>query len=38
VIIPEKLIHEGVEAAGHKGEYSRERKHPVFFVDLPRSV
>ena len=35
VIIPDKLIHEGVEAAGKQGDYSKERKHPVFFVDLP---
>ncbi len=35
VIIPDKLLHEGVEAAGKQGDYSKERKHPVFFVDLP---
>ncbi len=34
-IIPEKLAHIGVEAEGERGEYSKERKHPVFFVDLP---
>lgn len=35
VIIPDRLIHEGVESAGKQGDYSKERKHPVFFVDLP---
>jgi quercetin dioxygenase-like cupin family protein len=35
VIIPEKLIHEGVESAGKQDDFSKERKHPVFFVDLP---
>ena len=35
VFMPDKLIHEGVEAAGKQGDYSKERKHPVFFVDLP---
>jgi len=35
VIIPEKIIHRQVESAGEQSEYSKERKHPVFFVDLP---
>ena len=35
VEIPDRLIHEGVEAAGRHGDYSAQRKHPVFFVDLP---
>ena len=35
VRIPERLLHAGVEAAGRHGDYSAERKHPVFFVDLP---
>ncbi len=35
VIIPDKLIHEGVESAGKQGGLFEERKHPVFFVDLP---
>lgn len=33
--IPEKLIHKNVEAAGEHNQFSTERKHPVFFVDLP---
>jgi len=33
--MPEKIIHRQVEADGERGEYSKERKHPVFFVDLP---
>jgi quercetin dioxygenase-like cupin family protein len=35
VVMPEKIIHRQVEADGERGEYSKERKHPVFFVDLP---
>lgn len=35
VVIPEKLIHQDVEQAGVHGQFSAERKHPVFFVDLP---
>jgi quercetin dioxygenase-like cupin family protein len=35
VEIPDKLIHKAVESAGVKASYSDERKHPVFFVDLP---
>jgi gentisate 1,2-dioxygenase len=32
---PEKLIHKHVEQAGVHDQFSTERKHPVFFVDLP---
>jgi mannose-6-phosphate isomerase-like protein (cupin superfamily) len=35
VVLPEKIIHRQVESAGEQDEYSKERKHPVFFVDLP---
>jgi len=31
----EKLIHRDVEHAGEHDQFSTERKHPVFFVDLP---
>lgn len=31
----DKLIHKNVEQAGGHDQFSRERKHPVFFVDLP---
>ncbi len=34
-IMPSKLIHQNVEQAGVHGQFSTERKHPVFFVDLP---
>lgn len=30
-----KLIHRNVENAGQHSQFSEERKHPVFFVDLP---
>jgi len=33
--IPERLHHPNVEEEGPRGKYSQERKHPVFFVDLP---
>ena len=33
--MPEKLIHRDVEQAGTHDQFSAERKHPVFFVDLP---
>ena len=33
--MPEKLIHRNVENAGEHNQFSTERKHPVFFVDLP---
>jgi quercetin dioxygenase-like cupin family protein len=29
------LIHRNVENAGEHNQFSAERKHPVFFVDLP---
>ncbi|WP_316820957.1 cupin domain-containing protein [Pedobacter gandavensis] len=32
---PEKFIHQNVEQAGVHDQFSLERKHPVFFVDLP---
>jgi len=32
---PEKLIHKNVEKEGLHDQFSQERKHPVFFVDLP---
>jgi len=35
VRIPDRLHHPDVEAAGKHGDYSAQRKHPVFFVDLP---
>jgi quercetin dioxygenase-like cupin family protein len=35
VVMPEKVIHRQVESEGERSEYSKERKHPVFFVDLP---
>lgn len=31
----DKLIHRNVEDAGVHNQFSEERKHPVFFVDLP---
>jgi quercetin dioxygenase-like cupin family protein len=35
VVLPERLIHPTVEADPAAPAYSRARKHPVFFVDLP---
>ena len=35
VVMPERLAHPNVEDAGRNEGYSKERKHPVFFVDLP---
>lgn len=32
---PSHLIHKNVELAGVHDQFSTERKHPVFFVDLP---
>jgi len=32
---PAYLIHKNVENAGEHSQFSTERKHPVFFVDLP---
>jgi quercetin dioxygenase-like cupin family protein len=37
-IIPDKLIHRHVEGAGEHNKFSTERKHPVYFVDLPTRV
>jgi quercetin dioxygenase-like cupin family protein len=34
-VMPEKLIHKNVEQAGEHDQFSTERKHPVFFIDLP---
>ena len=34
-VMPNKLIHKNVEKAGVHDQFSIERKHPVFFVDLP---
>lgn len=34
-IMPGKLIHKHVEQASEHDQFSTERKHPVFFVDLP---
>ena len=31
----DKIIHRNVEQAGEHDQFSAERKHPVFFVDLP---
>lgn len=33
--IPDNLIHRDVEGEGVHGQFSKERKHPVFFIDLP---
>ena len=35
VELPERLAHRGVERNDTRAAYSEERKHPVFFVDLP---
>lgn len=32
---PSNFIHRNVENAGEHNQFSQERKHPVFFVDLP---
>ncbi|WP_255430938.1 hypothetical protein [Pedobacter sp. N36a] len=32
---PKKFIHKNVEQAGVHDQFSLERKHPVFFIDLP---
>lgn len=34
-VMPERLVHRDVEKAGQHDQFSTERKHPVFFVDLP---
>lgn len=33
--LPEKLIHKAVVSDSLDGQFSKERKHPVFVVDLP---
>ncbi|BDS09407.1 cupin domain-containing protein [Aureispira anguillae] len=33
--LPENIIHRNVEQAGVHQQFSTERKHPVFFIDLP---
>jgi hypothetical protein len=35
---PSHLIHKNVENAGEHNQFSTERKHPVFFVDLPSKM
>lgn len=35
VVMPARLAHRAVEKGGENAGYSRARKHPVFFVDLP---
>jgi quercetin dioxygenase-like cupin family protein len=35
VRVPDRLRHPAVESAGRHADYSAQRKHPVFFVDLP---
>jgi len=35
VKMPQRLAHPNVESKGQHSDYSKERKHPVFFVDLP---
>ncbi|MEP1230705.1 MAG: cupin domain-containing protein [Litorimonas sp.] len=35
VDLPERLVHANVEGDGARDGFSSERKHPVFFVDLP---
>jgi gentisate 1,2-dioxygenase len=35
VCIPDCLIHRNVENSGVEGDYSSERKHPVFIANLP---
>lgn len=36
--LPEKLVHRSVERTSRDEPFSRERKHPVFVVDLPSRV
>jgi quercetin dioxygenase-like cupin family protein len=35
VLMPENLIHKNVEKAGVHNQFSVERKHPVFLINLP---
>ena len=36
--MPDKLVHRQVERTNRDEPFSRERKHPVFVVDLPSKV
>jgi quercetin dioxygenase-like cupin family protein len=36
--VPEKLVHRQVERAASDESFARERRHPVFVVDLPSRV
>ena len=38
VVLPEKLAHRNVESDDVHPTFSAERKHPVYFVDLPSQV
>jgi quercetin dioxygenase-like cupin family protein len=38
VDLPEKLVHKNVDRTSRDDAFSRERKHPVFVVDLPSRV
>ena len=38
VVLPDRLVHRGVEKDEMRGAYSVERKHPVHFVDLPSTA
>ena len=38
VEMPQKLVHRAVEKSGRDEPFSRERKHPVWVVDLPSRV
>lgn len=37
-VVPQRLVHHGVERTSHDDKFSQERKHPVFVVDLPTRV
>jgi quercetin dioxygenase-like cupin family protein len=36
--VPDKLVHRNVTSTSRDDAFSRERKHPVFVVDLPSRV
>lgn len=38
VDLPDRLVHRGVESNARDEQFSSERKHPVFVVDLPSKV
>lgn len=38
VDLPERLVHRDVESNARDEQFSSERKHPVFVVDLPSKV